>query len=124
MSDLIEWLGFSPYVHEKAARLKADRVGKDHWKVKGDHGTYGVRYDKRFEETGRLGWFTCSCPSGEMSLSATCSHGLAVIKAVLAEERAAPRPPAPGICQTCGRYNGRPGHRISCSCASMERRSA
>ena len=114
--DLVETLGFSEFVHDKAARLNPERVPgqMDLWQVQGDHGTYRVRYDKHFEATHRLGWFTCTCPSGERSLSSTCSHALAVLKAVLAEELSGPRPPAPDLCSICGRYQGRPGHRICC----------
>lgn len=122
--DLVETLGFSQYVHEKAARLDPRRVPRqmDLWEVQGDHGTYRVRYDKHFESTHRLGWFTCSCPSGDRAmLSPTCSHALAVLKAVLSEPRSEPRPPAPNLCTICGRYNGRPGHRISCTHPEKEK---
>lgn len=116
--DLVESLGFSAFVHAKAARLTAERVPgqMDLWEVQGDHGAYRVRYDKHFEVTHRLGWFTCTCPGGERAmLSPTCSHALAVLKAVLAEEQAAPRPTAPHLCPTCGTYTGRPGRWVSCT---------
>lgn len=108
-TNLIEMLGFSQFVHEKAERLSPRRVGVDLWEIEGDNGTYRVRYDKHFEATGQLGWFTCSCPAGDRSLSATCSHGLSVIKAVMAEERSAIRVTSPSICTCCGRYAGRDG---------------
>lgn len=122
--DLVETLGFTPYVHAKAARLTPRRVPgqRDLWEVPGDHGTYRVRYDKHFEETHRLGWFTCGCPGGERQmLSPTCSHALAVLKAVLAEELAESRPASPHLCPICGNYRGRPGHRISCTCITTEK---
>lgn len=117
--DLVETLGFSRYVHDKADRLpKPRRVDDSLWQVQGDHGTYRVRYDKHFESTHRLGWLICTCPLGERTgtLLATCSHALAVVRAVLAQERAPERPRAKALCEKCGRYNGRPGHSISCVC--------
>jgi len=85
-----ERLGFSLFVIAKATRfIEQGRVSQVTdfpedpclWRVHGDTGTYVVRYDRRFPETGRIGFLVCSCPLSEHhnGMIAYCSHALAVL---------------------------------------------